>query len=176
MTLPTWGATAAFTVHHVYVTKQGKDGRINVPESYWVTISVSANAACTFTGNSGSSRALAIARKFILRFYKIALEVTQIISVKTNLLTRPRHLRLRHCTHHFACLERRENQETLYLTYSRLTIALKYASWAPNSGVTNCITKASMLFLTSGWRIIHGPSAAVMFRAPNFWGGAADLA
>lgn len=34
---------------------------------------------------------------------------------------------------------------------------------------------ASMLSFTSGWRIIQGPSAAVMFRAPNLWGAGAPL-
>jgi hypothetical protein len=72
-------------------------------------------------------------------------------------------------------IERNQVNETKEKRKKPLTIALRYPSCAPNSGVTNCITNASILFLTSGWRIIHGPSAAVMLRAPNFWGAGAEL-
>lgn len=65
-------------------------------------------------------------------------------------------------------------QKTTTAEY-RLTIARIYGSLAVNPGRTCCIMNSSMLPLTSGWRIMNGPSAAVMFNAPNFSGGAALL-
>lgn len=56
-----------------------------------------------------------------------------------------------------------------------LTIALIYGSLLKNSGVTCCSMNCSMLFFTSGCRMINGPKAAVMLRAPNLCGADAFL-